>query len=125
MSKAKKRKPTQKRNRAARDGAGTIPREGGSESPEAVLAAIDKFVAQRRAVVDRLTERVIKAKRSDPDQHRALNAARIELAEALKLRLRVAKVVMDVEQRLRLVESSARFAIATAFAEYQARTPKG
>lgn len=117
MSKAKKRKPSKSSSKTPRDGAG--------ESPEAVLAAIDKFVAQRKTAVDRLTDKVLKAKRSDPDMHRKLSAARVELAEALKLRLRVAKVVMDVEQRLRLVESSARFAIATAFAEYQARTPKG
>ena len=115
MSKAKKRKPSKQ---ATRDGAG-------SESPEAVLAAIDKFVASRRATVDRLTERAIKAKRPDADKHRELNEARVELSEALKLRVRVAKVVMDVEQRLRMVENSARFAIATAFADYQQRTSRG
>lgn len=117
MSKAKKRKPSQKSN-------GSRARDGASESPEAVLASIDKFVAARKAHVERLTDRVIKTKRNDPDLQRKLNVARIELSEALKLRLRVAKVVMDVEQRLRLVESSARFAIATAFAEFQARTPR-
>jgi hypothetical protein len=117
MSKAKKRKPA-KQSAARRD-------SGGNESPEAVLAAIDKFVAARRATVDRLTERAIKAKRPDPEKHRALNEARVELSEALKLRVRVAKVVMDVEQRLRMVENSARFAIATAFAEYQQRTSRG
>ena len=115
MSKAKKRKSGKQ---ATRNGAG-------SESPEVVLAAIDKFVASRRAVVDRLTERAIKAKRPDPDKHRELNGARVELSEALKLRVRVAKVVMDVEQRLRMVENSARFAIATAFADYQQRTSRG
>jgi hypothetical protein len=96
----------------------------GSDSPEAVLSAIDKFVATRRAKVDKLTDRVIKSKKANPAQHRALQAARKELAEALKLRVRVAKVVMDVEQRLRMIENSARFAIATAFAEYQQRAPR-
>ena len=91
------------------------------DSPEAVLAAIDKFVTTRRAKVDKLTARVIKSKKHRPTQHKALQAARTELAEALKLRVRVAKVVMDVEQRLRMIENSARFAIATAFAEYQQR----
>jgi hypothetical protein len=109
MSKAKNRKPRKQR-------------DSGNESPEAVLAAVDKFVASKRVIVDKMTSRAIKAKRADPKQHDALNAARYELSEALKLRVRVAKVVMDVEQRLRLIESSARFAIATAFAEYQQRT---
>ena len=117
MSKAKKRKPASKRTSTGRDGAG--------ESPEVVLAAIDHFVASRRAIVDRLTKRVIKAKRPDPKQHDALNAARFELSEALRLRVRVAKTVMDVEQRLRMIENSARFAIATAFAEFQQRTSRG
>jgi hypothetical protein len=115
MSKAKKRKPAKQ----------STPRDGSGESPEAVLAAIDKFVASRRAHVDRLTERLIKSKRVDRTQHDALTAARFELSEALKLRVRVAKVVMDVEQRLRMIENSARFAIATAFAEYQQRTSRG
>jgi hypothetical protein len=116
MSKAKKRKPAKQ---AKREGAGS------GESPEVVLAAIDKFVAARRATVDRMTERAIKAKRPDPEKHRALNEARVELSEALRLRVRVAKVVMDVEQRLRMIENSARFAIATAFADYQQRTSRG
>jgi hypothetical protein len=112
MSKAKKRKPAKQTSRD-------------SESPEAVLAAIDKFVASRRANVDRLTERLIKAKRADPQRHNELQAARFELSEALRLRVRVAKVVMDIQQRLRMIENSARFAIATAFAEYQQRTSRG
>jgi len=93
----------------------------GGDSPEAVLIEIDKFVATRRATVDKLTDKVIKSKKPNPPQHKALQAARAELADALKLRLRVAKVVMDVEQRLRMIENSARFAIATAFADYQQR----
>ena len=116
MSKAKKRKPAKQ---------SSTPRDGVGESPEAVLAAIDKFVAARRTTVDRLTERVLKAKRADPEKHRELNVARVELSEALKLRVRVARVVMDVEQRLRMIENSARFAIATAFADYQQRTSRG
>lgn len=97
---------------------------GASDSPDAVLAAIDKFLETRKATVKRLTDRAIKAKKHNPAQHEELQAARRELAEALKLRLRVAKVVLDVSQRLRLIESSARFAIATAFAEYQQRTAR-
>ena len=97
---------------------------GAGDSPEAVLEAIDKFVAKQRAAVDRMTDKAIKAKRHNPEQYRALQKARAELAEALKLRLRVAKVVQDVSQRLRMIENSARFAIATAFAEYQQRTSR-
>ena len=97
---------------------------GGGESPEAVLIAVDKFVATRRATVDKLTDRAIKTKKVKPEQHRELQIARNQLSEALRLRVRVAKVVMDVEQRLRMIENSARFAIATAFAEYQTRTSR-
>jgi hypothetical protein len=111
-SKSKAKKTT------ARDG------RGGGDSPESVLVEIDKFVAARKVHVERLTDRVIKAKKSNPTLHRELQRARNELSEALRLRVRVAKVVMDVEQRLRLVENSARFAIATAFAEYQQRTSR-
>ena len=96
----------------------------GGDSPEAVLAAVDKFVASRKVAVERLTTKVIKQKRANPAQHKALQLARVELAEALRLRLRVAKVVMDIEQRLRMIENSARFAIATAFAEYHQRIPR-
>jgi len=104
----------------------TSGRDGrGGDSPDAVLEAIDKFVAARRAAVERMTDKAIKAKRHNPEQHRALQVARAELSEALRLRLRVAKVVQDVSQRLRMIENSARFAIATAFAEYQQRTSRG
>ena len=102
----------------------TSSRAGAGDSPDAVLEAIDKFVATRRAAVDRMTDKAIKAKRHNPEQYRALQKARAELAEALKLRLRVAKVVQDVSQRLRMIENSARFAIATAFADYQQRTSR-
>jgi hypothetical protein len=97
----------------------------GGESPEAVLVEVDKFVAARKTQVEKLTDKVIRAKKTNPTQHKELQRARQELSEALKLRVRVAKVVMDVEQRLRLIENSARFAIATAFAEYQQRTSRG
>jgi hypothetical protein len=108
-----------KAKKTAREGRG-----GGGESPEAVLVEVDKFVAARKAHVDRLTDKVIKSKKTNPERHRELQRGRLELSEALKLRVRVAKVVMDVEQRLRLIENSARFAIATAFAEYQQRTSR-
>ena len=104
----------------------TTAREArGGESPEAVLIEIDKFVAARKVQVEKLTDKVIKAKKPNPAQHKELQRARHELSEAFRLRVRVAKVVMDVEQRLRLVENSARFAIATAFADYQQRTSRG
>jgi len=112
-------KKTKRKAKQASSGGGR-----GGDSPDAVLASIDKFVVARRAAVDRLTEKVIKAKRHNPEQHRALENARAELSEALRLRLRVAKVVLDVSQRLRMIENSARFAIATAFAEYQQRTSR-
>ena len=97
----------------------------GSDSPAAVLAAIDKFVANRKANCDRLSARVERAKRLTPAQRNALVAAMRELSEALKLRVRVAKVVLDVEQKLRLIENSARISIATAFADYQQRVSRG
>ncbi|HEY5927146.1 MAG TPA: hypothetical protein VIV11_35905 [Kofleriaceae bacterium] len=96
----------------------------GGDSPEGVLIAVDKFVATRKANVERLTTRVIKKKKPKPEQIKELHLARVELAEALRLRVRVAKVVMDVEQRLRMIENSARFAIATAFADYHQRLPR-
>ena len=114
-----KRKPKQTSHRNSGTGSGN---SGGSESPEAVLIAVDKFVATRKAAVDKLTDRAIKKKKVNPAQNREIQIARAELSEALRLRVRVARVVMDVEQRLRLIENSARFAIATAFAEYQTRT---
>jgi len=107
-----------------RNGKQTKARGGGGDSPESVLVEIDKFVAARKAAVDRLTDRAIKSKKLSPEKHRELQIARAELAQAFRLRIRVAKVVMDVEQRLRLIENSARFAIATAFAEYQQRTSR-
>ena len=54
----------------------TARKNGGGDSPEAVLSAIDKFVASRRDKVDKLTDRAIKAKKANPAQHRALQAAR-------------------------------------------------
>ncbi|HEY5946583.1 MAG TPA: hypothetical protein VIV40_13870, partial [Kofleriaceae bacterium] len=89
-------------------------RDGANDSPEAVLAAVDKFVAAKKAAYERLSAKLEKAKRDNPAQHRELLITMRELSEALKLRARVAKVVMDVSQRLRLIENSARFAIATA-----------
>ena len=46
----------------------------GSDSPAAVLAAIDKFVANRKANCDRLSARVERAKRLTPAQRKELAA---------------------------------------------------
>jgi len=90
-----------------------------------VLAEIDRFVRDREVRSQRASKRVAASRAAQRKARHAeyLNALR-EVVEAKRLHARVARIVEDIEQRLRIAETEARVAIAEAFADYRMRVAR-